>query len=408
MRTRRLAAGALIGAATSALLILPAAAASESTMVTYAGNGTPGSSGDGGQATAAQLNQPSGVWLDNAANVFVGDTANHRIRKVTFDGVISTVAGTGSPGFSGDGGPATAAQLNGPTGVVTSSTGTMYIADTLNNRVRKVEAGVITTVAGTGAPGMSGDGKAAVNAKLSRPTGLALSATGSLYIADTGNHVVRELKPTGTITTFAGTGMPGFSGNTGSATKAKLKAPTGLATKGKTVLIADTGNSQVRQVSGGTINAFAGTGTSGFSGDGGQATSAQIAGPTGVAYDPLGNVYIVDAGNYRLRQVTGSGKISTFAGNGTAGDSGDNGPCELAQIQALGGVSADAENVFFGDTGNHKVKRCHKKDGPPPALPEAPGLQSLVLAGSAMAVLGGGFVLTQRARRRSGSGTLAA
>ncbi len=403
MRIRRLAAGALLGAATSALLLTPAAAATDSTMTTYAGTGTAGPAGDGGPATAAQLNQPSGVWLDNAANVFVGDTFNHRIRKVTFDNKISTVAGTGVAGFSGDGGPATAAKLNGPTGVVTSSTGTMYIADTLNNRVRKVEAGVITTVAGMGAPGMSGDGRAAMNAKLSAPTGLALSSTGSLYIADTGNNVVRELKPNGIITTFAGSGQPGFSGNTGAATKARLRAPTGLATRGTTVLIADTSNSQVRKVSGGTITALAGTGAPGFSGDGGQAASARLAGPTGVGYDPLGTVYITDAGNYRVRQVTASGVISTLAGTGTAGDSGDGGPCELAQLRALGGVSADADNVFFGDTGSHKVKRCHKKDGPPPALPEA----SLALAGSALVVLGGGVALTRRARRRSMAAPLA-
>ncbi len=416
-RARWLAVGALTGAATTALLVLPAAAPSDNVIVTYAGNGTSDSTGDGGQATVAGVARPSGVWLDNAANVFLADSGGNRIRKVTFDGVITTVAGTGTAGFSGDGGPATAAELKGPTGVVVDGSGVIYIADTRNHRVRKVAAGIITTVAGTGDPGYTGDGQPAAAAQLKRPTGLALDGAGNLYIADTGNDAVRQVRPNGTIVTFAGTGEAGFSGNTGPATGARLDAPTGLAARGATLLISDTGNNQVRKVTGGTITAFAGTGIPGFSGDGGQATSAKLFSPTGLAADPIGNVYIVDADNARIRQVTASGIISTFAGNGNPGFSGDDGPAEEAKIHparrvgrrqimetSLSGVTTDASNVFYGDTLNHRVRRIFKGGGPPPALPEAPGLQSLALTGSALAILGGGFVVAQRSRRRQPAG----
>lgn len=400
MHIGRLAAGALIGAVTSAFLVLPAAAASGNIMVTYAGNGTPGYSGDGGLAKLAKLTTPYGVWLDNAANVFTADSGNHRIRKVTADGVITTVAGSGIPGFSGDGGPATAAKLAGPTAVITNSTGTIYISDTLNNRVRKVTGGIITTIAGTGQNGNTGDGGAATSARLSGPTALALTSAGNLLIADTGNNRVRQVLPNGTISAFAGTGQAGFTGNTGPATSARLRSPNGLATRGTTVLISDNGNNQVRKVVGGTITAFAGTGSLGFAGDGGQATSAKVAAPVGVEFDPSGNAYIIDSLNFRIRQVNASGVISTFAGTGIPGDSADGLPCEQTKINAFGGIGTDADNVFFGDSLNHKVKRCHK-NGPPPALAEASGLQGLTIAGSAMAVLGGGFLVTRRLRRRT-------
>jgi hypothetical protein len=310
------------------------------------------------------------------------------------------VAGSGQPGTSGDGGPATAAKLAAPTGLAVTSTGIVYIAGTANNKVRKVSsAGVITTYAGTGASGSSGDGGPASLAKLNGPIGLAVDSTGNLFIADTGNNKIREVLTNGTIKTFAGTGQSGFSGNSGPATSAKLNSPLNVAVSGSTVLIADTGNSQVRKVVGGTITAYAGTGSLGYSGDGGQATSAKIALPAGIVLDPLGNGYIVDVGNSRVRQVTASGVISTFAGTGTPGFSGDGGPATLAKILPLcGGVTADAANIFFGDAGNNRVRRVHK-GGPPPALPEAP-LTSAVLAGTAALVLAGAAVVARRNRKR--------
>lgn len=393
-------AGAAAAAIAAGWAAAPAGAASNNIIVTYAGNGQAGSGGDGGPATAAQLSTPSGVVLDNAGNVFVVDTAANRVRKVVTSGTISTVAGTGVPGFAGDGGPAIAAKLKAPTGLAMSASGVLYVADTGNNRVRRVAAdGAISTIAGTGAVGYTGDAGPATAAKLSGPTGLALDPAGDLFIADTGNDVVREVFADGTIVTFAGTGKRGFSGNTGPATKAKLSLPVGLTMSGQAVLISDTGNNQVREVSGGTITAFAGTGAGGFSGDGGQATAAQLSGPVGVDADPLGNVFVVDAGNRRIRQVTASGLISTFAGTGAAGFSGDGGPAELAMIQALGGISVSPNDVFFADTLNHRVRRVHE-GGPPPALPEASHYQAAVLGGSVAAVLGAGLAVSRRPRRR--------
>jgi len=412
MRLTRFAVGAL-GLAMAAVVMAPAAmAASNNIIVTYAGNGQAGYSGDGGQASAAKVYFPTGVVLDNAANIFFADTINQRVRKVNAGTVITTVAGNGSSGFSGDGGSATAAKLSYPTGVAITSGGVLYISDTGNNRVRKVMGGVITTVAGNGGAGYSGDGGPGTHAQLNLPLGLALDSSGDLFIADSGNNVIRELTPGGTISTFAGKYWSGnnggsmegendnneckLAGNSGPATRALLCFPTAVATSGTTVLISDTGNNQVRKVSGGIITAFAGTGSAGFSGDGGQATSAKIHTPVGVSYDPLGDVYIIDSGNNRIRQVNASGVISTFAGTGTAGYSGDNGPAELAKIHSFGGVTTDASNVFFADSFNMRVRRIHK-GGPPPALSEA---STLALGGSVAALLTAGAVASLRRRRR--------
>ncbi len=407
MRLSQPVKSAFVVSALLALSAAPAAAASNNIIVTYAGNGQLGYSGDGGPATAAKLSLPSGVVLDNAANIFFDDTGNHRVRKVNATQAITTVAGTGTSGYSGDGCPAVSAKLSFPAGIAVTSAGVLYIADTGNNRVRKIAGGIITTVAGNGQAGYSGDGGQATSAKLDTPTGLAVDSSGNLYIADTDNNVVRKVAANGVISTFAGKAFRGdnynkhssggcrLSGNSGAATNASLCAPTGLSISGSALLIADTANSQVRKVSGGTITAFAGTGNGGFSGDGGQATSAKVQWPLGVAQDPLGNVYIVDSGNARLRQVTASGVISTFAGNGSFGYSGDNGPAELAKIAPVGGVTTDASNVFFGDTANQRVRRVHK-NGPPPALSEG---TNLLMAGSAAVLLAGGVVV---ARRRTG------
>jgi hypothetical protein len=402
--------------ATVVVVATPAFAVSNNIIVTYAGTGVQGNTGDGGPALQAKLATPTGVVLDNAANVFVSDTGNSRVRKIAAGSTptnqtITAFAGSGTYGCAGDGGPATAAQLKAPTGVAFYN-GDVYIADSGCNKVRKVHQGTITTVAGTGSAGYAGDGGPATSAKLNAPTAVALDSAGDLFIADTGNNVVREVRG-GVITTFAGKYWNGnyhyslssaseheddcsLTGNGGPATSAKLCIPTGLAVSGTTVLISDTGNNQVRKVSGGIITAFAGTGSSGFSGDGGQAVYAKIAYPVGLAYDPLGDVYIVDAGNARVRQVDASGKITTFAGNGTFGAAGDNGPAERAEINSIGGVSTDAANVFLGDTFNNKVRRIHK-GGPPPALSEG---STIALAGSVAIVLAGGAFIVGRRRRR--------
>ncbi|HXP09099.1 MAG TPA: hypothetical protein VN828_11415, partial [Acidobacteriaceae bacterium] len=259
---------------------------------TYAGNGTAGYSGDGGAATSAQLHQTEGVTTDSAGNVFIADWTNNVIRKVAAGtGVITTVAGNGTAGFTGDGSAATSAELRGPTGVAVDNAGNVYIADQANNRVRKVAAatGVITTVAGNGTAGYSGDGGAATSAAMYSPTDLTFDGAGNLYISDNANNRIRKVSiATGVITTVAGNGTAGFTGDGAAATSAELDAPAGLAfDKAGDIYIADALNNRVRKVAAGTgvITTVAGNGTAGFAGDGGVATSAELSTPARVALD---------------------------------------------------------------------------------------------------------------------------
>jgi PKD domain/RTX calcium-binding nonapeptide repeat (4 copies)/NHL repeat len=360
-RFRAVLGGLLALAATSVVIPTGLAASGTDTITTLAGTGTAGFSGDTGQATAAQLRFPRGVAVDVAGNVYIADRDNHRIRKVSPAGVITTLAGTGVPGFSGDTGQASAAQLRFPESVAVDAAGNVYIADTDNHRVRKVDpAGVITTLAGTGVPGFSGDTGQASAAQLNVPRGVAADAAGNVYVADRNNHRVRKVDPTGVITTLAGTGTPGFSGDTGQASTAQVDNPLGVAADAAgNVYIADQGNNRVRKVDfAGVITTLAGTGVGGFSGDTGQATVAQLAGPEGVGADAAGNVYIADTDNYRLRKVDSAGVITTLAGTGTQGFSGDTGQAVLAQLYSPIGVAADAAGtVYIADTGNNRVRK---------------------------------------------------
>ena len=241
--------------------------------------------------------------MDAAGNLYIADTWNSRVRKVS-NGVITTVAGSGTEGFSGDNGPNTSAQLAGPGGVAADSAGNLYIADTSNYRIRKVSNGVITTVAGSGAYGFSGDNGPATNAMLSGPGGITVDSAGNLYIADTGNSRIRKVS-NGVITTVAGSGTYGLSGDNGPATSAELEDPYGVALDSAgNFYVADTNNSRIRRVSNGVITTVAGNGTGGFSGDNGPATSAELAIPYGVVVDSPGNVYIADTQNYRIRILT--------------------------------------------------------------------------------------------------------
>ena len=425
-----------------------------------AGNGTSGFSGENGPATSAQLSSPSGLAVDSAGNLYIADTGNRRIRKIS-NGVITTVAGNGTLGFSGDNGPAISAQLNFPFGVAVDSTGNLYISDA--NRIRKISNGVITTAAGiSGFPGgFSGDNGPATSAQLSEPTGLAVDSAGNLYIADTGNNRIRKVSngvittvagggtggdngpatnaalnlilpssgvavdsagnlyigepdrirkvSNGVITTVAGGGAPaplvgdngpatsaplsyvygvavdsaadlfiadhdserirkvangvittvaggGYSlGDNGPATGAQLNFSQGIAVDaGGNVYIVDSSNSLIRKVSNGVVTTVAGTGTiggfaAGFSGDNGPATNAHLAFPSGVAVDTTGNIYIADNNNLRLREVS-NGVITTVAGNGTLGFSGDNGPATSAQLVSPEGVAVDsAGNLYVSE-----------------------------------------------------------
>ncbi|HEV2495138.1 MAG TPA: hypothetical protein VG204_18920 [Terriglobia bacterium] len=288
-----------------------------------AGNGVSGAKGDDGPATLASLARPEGVAADRFGNVFIADTGNNRIRRVDPGGTITTVAGSGHAGFSGDDGAAVNATLNGPTGVGVDSDGDLYIADHGNNRIRKVNSsGTITSVAGTGRAGFGGDGAPAVKAALSGPSGVAVDSEGSVYIADTGNHRIRRVDSSGSITTVAGNGGAGFGGDGGPAIKASLAGPTGLAVDDDgNLYVADTLNSRIRRVdTTGTISTIAGSGRSGFGGDDGPATAASLASPSDVALASDGGFFIADRLNQRIRRVDGSGTITTVAGNGLAGD----------------------------------------------------------------------------------------
>lgn len=337
-------------------------------------------SGDSGAATSAQLATPSGVTVDTSGNIYIADTGNQRIRKVSH-GVITTVAGGGTA--QGDNGPATSALLASPVGVAVDLAGNIYIADSLANRVRKVSNGVITTVAGTGTAGFSGDGGSAVSAQLFNPAGVAVDGSGNLYIADAYNNRIRQVSAlTGVITTVAGNGVlapsngipggrgyGGFSGDGGPAINAQLSTPNSIAVDASgSFYFCDADNNRVRRVAGGTVNTVAGTGTDinnsgglgGFSGDGGLAVNAQLATCEGVALDGSGNLFI--AANQRIREVS-RGLITTIAGGGTA-LIGDNGPAVGAALTPAG-VSVDAAgNIYIADYLNSRVRELTAGTGP--------------------------------------------
>jgi hypothetical protein len=278
------------------------------TITTLAGGSLNGFSGDGGPAKSARLNLPMGVAVQPDGGVLIADSNNHRIRRVSPTGTITTVAGNGTEGFSGDGGPATAATLDLPVDVAATRDGGFLIADYINDRIRKVSStGTITTVAGTGAVGFSGDGGPASAAKLGYPGSVSATAEGGYLIADSSNNRVRRVSATGTITTVVGTGGWGFSGDGGPATNAQINSVEDVTqTPDGGLLIADTGNNRVRRVSPtGTIATVAGTGVFGapFSGDGGLATLAGIDGPGGVAATPSGDFLIADTNHNRVRFV---------------------------------------------------------------------------------------------------------
>ena len=316
--------------------------------------------GDGGPASQAQLNFPTGVAVDGAGNLYIADTNNDRIRKVDSAGTITTIAGTGERRFGGDGGPAIQAQLDAPSGVVVDGAGNLYIADRANHRIRKVDStGTITTIAGTGERGFGGDGGPATQARLNNPYGVAVDGAGNLYIADLANHRIRKVDSTGTITTFAGTGERGFGGDGGPASQAQLNFPTGVAVdEAGNLYIADWSNARIRKVDGtGTITTIAGTGELGFGGDGGPAIQAQLGDPTGVAVDGAGNLYIADQYNNRIRRVDSTGTLTTIAGTGERGFSGDSGPATQAQLDDPTGVAVDgAGTLYIADASNHRIR----------------------------------------------------
>ncbi|EFC47410.1 predicted protein [Naegleria gruberi] len=378
---------------------------------TIAGNGTAGYSGDGSSAKSAQLYYPSGVAISSSDEIYIVDRSNNRIRKITTSGIISTIAGNGTAGYSGDGSSATSAQLNSPSGIAISSSDEIYIADMFNNRIRKITtSGIISTIAGTGTSGYSGDGSSATSIQLYFPYGVAVSlsdeiyiadmfnnrirkittsgiistiaggigdglsattayinaitfefsSSGEIYIADTNNHRIRKITTSGIISTIAGTGTSGYSGDGSSATSAQLNSPYGIAISSSgEIYIADTNNNRIRKITtSGIISTIAGTGTQGYSGDGSSATSAQLYNPYGVAISSRGEIYVADYNNNRIRKITTSGIISTIAGTGTSGYSGDGSSAISAQLYNPYGVAiSSSDEIYITDTNNNRIRK---------------------------------------------------
>ncbi|HEU4887738.1 MAG TPA: hypothetical protein VFV49_07630 [Thermoanaerobaculia bacterium] len=340
-------------------------------ITTVAGGGS--NYGENLLATVARLEKPRGIAVDGAGNLFIADALNGRIRKVSVStGLITTVAGCGDSGFFGDNGAATAAALSIPHHVTVDAEGKLYISDEGNRRIRRVTAPAtpaltIVTIAGNGLAGLQGDGGPATLARLSQPMGTAVDGAGNVYVADLDNHRIRRIDAaSGTITTFAGT-YEGFSGDEGPATSAHLDAPYGMAFDAAgNLYIADYFNDRVRRVSAATgiITTIAGTGEDGDAGDGGLATAAELDGPTGLAFDTAGNLYIADYNNHRIRRITTAGIISTVAGNGTLGFSGDGGAATSAQLRYPTGVAVDGDgNLYIADRENNRVRQVAAGSG---------------------------------------------
>lgn len=337
-----------------AVLAAAVPATAHGSITTFAGT-TGGMAGDGGPASLARLSAPQGVATAPDGGVLIADAGNHRIRRVAPDGIIGTIAG-GVQGLGGDGGPAVAADLDSPAGVALLHDGSILIADTGNHRIRRISpAGTITTVAGT-TRGLSGDGGPAVAARLDSPWAIAPTADGGYLVADAGNGRVRRIDASGVITTVAGT-VPGMDGDGGPATAARLSDPRGLTvTADGGFLIADRGNGRVRRVGpDGVITTVAGAGL-GFAGDGGTGASALLAGPASVLPLEHGGLLIADTGSERVRRVTPLGAVVTAAGS-TRGLSGDGGPAAGGRFSDPGAMAwGPGGGLLVGDTGNDRVR----------------------------------------------------
>jgi DNA-binding beta-propeller fold protein YncE len=336
-------------------------------ITTVVGTGTQGHAGDGGAATQALLNNPFDIAFCLDGSMIFADTFNHCIRRVDAkSGLISNIAGTGERGFAGDGGLATAAQLNEPYGVVVDRAGQIYFADRLNRRVRKIDAaGQITTLAGDGSGQYSGDGGPAAIAGLAEPNGLALDAAQQrLFIADVADHRVRVVDlDTGLIATFAGTGEGKHDGDGGPATQAGVFGARAVAfAPDGSLYVMERQGSSIRHIRDGMIETVAGTGARGYAGDGGNARVAVFAAPKEMAVDTIGNIYVVDTENHAIRLIdANSWIVTTIAGHGVAGPGGDGGPATEAGLARPHGAAVGPDGaIYIGDSENHRIRKLSR------------------------------------------------
>ncbi|HEX3571226.1 MAG TPA: Ig-like domain repeat protein [Acidobacteriaceae bacterium] len=358
---------------------------------------------------------PSAIAFDSQGNMYVADAGAHVVREVSAAGAVSVIAGSGVQGFAGDGGPAIDAQLDSPMGLTVDAGGNLYVSDTHNNRVRRIAAGtaVITTLAGTGASGYAGDGGPAMVSVLSRPTALAVDMAGNLYVCDSSNHRIRRIAAaSGVITTVAGNGVEGFSGNGGAATSAALDLPYGIAVDGdENLYIGDSHNGRIRRVSAatGVITTVAGNGVPGFGGDGGAAGSAALALPKGVTVDSNGNLYVADTRNHRVRCVSPAGVITTIAGDAVQGFTGDGIAAPTASLDSPSAVSlSTAGEVTIVDAGNRRVRQIDLTSGDIETLPRpAASAPTLTLTGPAATEYGTGTFTAALTGAPGASGTVA-
>lgn len=340
-------------------------AAPATVLTTVAGTGENGRSGDGGPATAARMSRPTRLAFDRSGNLYFADSDNNQVRRVTPDGVISTVAGNGDPAFRGDGGPARQASLNFPIGVAIDAAGDLYICDNGNARIRKVvlATGIVTTVAGNGLSVSGPDGGLALDTPLNNAQAIDLDAAGNIYIAELGAHRLRRVTVSdGKIETLAGTGTPGFSGDGGAAKSAALSSPNHVfIDRAGNLLITDAGNNRIRllTVADGQIRTVAGNGQRGYSGDGGVATAAALATPAAAIADEAGNIYLADRGNHRVRRVAAAtGIITTVAGNGEIGYGGDGLAAAASPLNFPTGLALDpAGALHLADRENRRLRR---------------------------------------------------